>query len=298
MKSDFLKGFLITSAIGFLIFISVFLFVVLSSSDPPGNVAVIKLRGVIVSDLSSGGVSGAPADQIIENLKKAEKNPSIKAILIDVNSPGGSAVASEEVAMAIKNLEKPTITLIRDIGTSGAYWAASSSDLIVASPLSITGSVGATASYLEFSGLFDRYGVGYEQVSSGEFKDTGSPFKNLSPDEREIFDEVVKSVGDYFVESVKEERNLSSEVVEQIRSGRFYTGKQAKDLGLIDELGGMSKAEELIKRKAEIKEIELAEYEIEKPFNLASLLSSMASIAGRSAASSLVPENQRISRLT
>ena len=292
MKSDFLKGFLITTIIGSVIFIGVFLFLVTSSSDPSGNVAVIKVRGIIVSDLSSGGASTTPADQIIENLKRAEKNPSIQAILIDVNSPGGSAVASEELAMAIKNLEKPTVTLIRDIGTSGAYWAASSSDLIVASPLSITGSVGATASYLEFSGLFEKYGVGYERVTSGEFKDIGSPFKNLSPEERKIFDEIVKSVGDYFADKVAEERNLSSEVVEQIKSGRFYTGKQAKDLGLIDELGGMSRAKEMIKNMAGIEEIQFAEYEIKKPFSLASLFSSAASIVGRSAVSSLVPENQ------
>ena len=265
---------------------------IFGESEPSGNVALIKIRGVIASDSASGGSSAAPADQIANNIKRAGTNPSIKAVLIDINSPGGSAVASEELARAIKDSKKPTVALIRDIGTSGAYWAASSSDAIVASPISITGSVGATASYIEFSGLFEKYGVGYERVVSGEFKDMGSPFKNLTKDEQRILDEMITLVGEYFTEKVKEDRNLTRASVEKIKSGRLFTGKQARDLGLVDELGGIAQAEKIIREKSGIERIEFAEYQVKKPFSITSLLSSAASAAGKSAAGSIVSERK------
>ena len=289
MKKRTLKLLMITGSILLSILI---ISIIFGEKEPSGNVALIKIRGVIAPDSDLGGSSSTPADQLVKNIKRAEANPSVKAVLIDINSPGGSAVASEEIANAIKESKKPTFALIRDIGTSGAYWAASSTDSITASPISITGSVGATASYLEFSGLFQKYGVGYERVVSGDLKDIGSPFKNLTREEQEILEEMITSVGNYFIQRVKQDRNLTQKSVEKIKTGRFFTGKQAKELGLIDHLGGMRQTEELIKQKTGIKKIQFAVYEIKKPFSISSLLSSAAATAGKNAAQSLTQQKR------
>jgi len=261
-----------------------------------GNTAHIKIRGVITSGGDSFfGSTTASAEDIVENIRKAEENPRIKAILLDINSPGGSAVASQEIATAIKNTKKPVIALIRDIGTSGAYWAASSSDIIVASPLSITGSVGATASYLEFSELMEIYGIGYERVVSGKFKDTGAPFRELREDEQALLQEIIELTGSYFAQSVKENRNLNDDVVTQISTGRIYTGQQAINLNLIDELGGIEKAKEIIMKTAGIESVSLVKYKQKTRFSIASLLSQQASIIGKSIGASLIPKETRVS---
>lgn len=261
-----------------------------------GNTAHIKITGVITSgDGSFLGAETASSEEIVKSIRKAEENARIKAILIDINSPGGSAVASEEISSAIKNSEKVVVALIRDVGTSGAYWAASSADLIVASPLSITGSVGATASYLEFSELMKKYGIGYQRLASGDFKDSGTPFRKLQEQEEELLQEMIELTGNYFAQSVKENRKLSDEVVEGISSGRIYTGKQAKELNLVDELGDIEKAKELIKEAAKVESAELVEYKTKKPFSIASLISQQAAIAGKSAGAALLQRGWGVS---
>ncbi|MAG16274.1 signal peptide peptidase SppA [Candidatus Woesearchaeota archaeon] len=279
---------------GFLFLMSSIL--ALTGTSINGNTAHIKITGMITSESQSFlGTETASSQEIVSNLKKAEENTKIKAILIDINSPGGSAVASEEIATAIKSSEKPVVALIRDLGTSGAYWAASSSDSIIASPLSITGSVGATAAYLEFSELMKKYGVGYERLVSGEFKDAGAPFRKLSEEERELFQEIIELTGNYFAQSVKENRKLSDETVEAISSGRIYTGQQAKELNLIDEFGNIEKAKQTIKEMAEIDEIKLVEYKVKRPFNVASLLSQQSAIIGKNIGTSLLKKENDIS---
>ena len=261
-----------------------------------GNVAHIKIRGVITSEKESVfGSSTASAQDIAEHIRKADSNPAIKAILLDINSPGGSAVASEELAMVVKSAEKPVVALIREMGTSGAYWTASSSDFIVASPLSITGGVGATSSYLEFSGLFEKYGIGYRRIVSGELKDAGTPFKNLTLQEEKILQEIIGMVGEYFAKSVQENRNLSSREIESIRSGRIYTGRQALGIKLVDQLGSMDVAKQAIIKLGGVEEVKLAKYETKEPFSLTSILSQNSAIIGRNIGASLLPENRGFS---
>ncbi|MBI2664867.1 signal peptide peptidase SppA [Candidatus Woesearchaeota archaeon] len=248
-----------------------------------GNTAHIRINGVITNQGESFfGTETVSSEIIVANIKKAEQNSRIKAILLDINSPGGSAVASEEVATAIQQANKPVVALIRDIGTSGAYWAASSSDAIIASPLSITGSVGATATYLEFSGLMQKYGVGYERLVSGEYKDTGSPFRKLTEKEELLLQEMVKATGSYFAESVRKDRNLDFAVADEIATGRIYSGEQALKLGLVDELGNIATASEAIKKLTGVEEVRLVEYKTKKPLSLASFLSQQAAVLGRS----------------
>ncbi|MEM4336511.1 MAG: signal peptide peptidase SppA [Candidatus Woesearchaeota archaeon] len=227
-----------------------------------GNVAKIKINGIITSEegnfLGETTLSSSDFRKFIED---AETKSSIKAILVEINSPGGSPVASAEIAESIAKAKKPVVALIREQGTSGAYWAASAADKIVAHPLSITGSIGVIGSYLQFSGFLERYNISYERLVAGQYKDIGSPLKELTNEEKKLLQGALDEIYYYFVVSVAHNRNISVEELEKIADGRFYTGMQAKKLGLIDELGGIDEAEELLKQLTNISEIHYVEYE-------------------------------------
>jgi len=259
-------------AIGVLVILalfSLFFALVLGSlfvpSEPlslSGNVARIYVTGEILPDGSSSifGSSGASSQDIVDLIKKADENKEIKALLIEINSPGGAAVASEDIVKAIKKSKKPSVALIKDTGASGAYWVASATDVIVADPISITGSIGVLSSYLEFSGLMNKYGVGYERIVGGEYKDIGTPFRNLTDEERQLLQEQIDVVYDYFVKEVAANRNMSEEQMKGIATGMIYTGIRAKQLGLVDVLGGEDEAEEAIKQKANLTEVNIVDY--------------------------------------
>lgn len=209
-----------------------------------GNAAEIAVTGPIVGD-NGGNLFGdeiAVSKDIVKLIEKADKDPGVKAILISVNSPGGSAVASAEIAAAIEDANKTTVALIREVGASGGYWVASAADHIVAHELSITGSIGVIASYLEFSGLMDHYNVTYERLVAGERKDMGIPFRKLEEDERDILQVKLDKMHEVFIREVSENRNLDQSIVEEFADGSFYLGSEALELGLVDELGGKDEA--------------------------------------------------------
>src|SRR3989344_139732 len=132
------------------------------------KIVIIPITGPLSISENDAGIlepRTATTENILDNIKKARSDSSVKAIIFEINSPGGTVVASKEIADAVKNLKKPNIALIREVGASGAYWVASASDKIVASPMSITGSIGVISSYSEFSKLFDKYGVTYQQLT-------------------------------------------------------------------------------------------------------------------------------------
>ena len=230
-----------------------------------GNVALIHIDGVIMGseDSQSFFESTTSSLDAVELIEKADKNPNIKAIILEINSPGGSAVASEEIANAVKKTNKTTVAWIREVGASGAYWIASSADHIVANRVSITGSIGVIASYLEFPGLLERYNVTYRRLVAGKYKDIGSPFKEMTSEEASVFQQNLDVIRDYFVSEVAKNRNLNKKDVDKIANGLFYLGSQAKDLGLVDELGGKDEVIKYIDGKEDIT-AEIAEYKKEK----------------------------------
>ncbi|USN45145.1 MAG: signal peptide peptidase SppA [Candidatus Woesearchaeota archaeon] len=213
-----------------------------------GNVAVIPVQGTIVATGESGVFqdSVVSSDEVLELIDKATRDPRIKAIVFEINSPGGSAVASDEVGQAIKAIDLPTVAHIREVGASGGYWIASTTDYIVANRMSMTGSIGVIASFLDFSGFIERYNVSYERFVSGEYKDLGTPFRKVTNEERDIFQEKLDMIHDYFIQEVYENRHLSKddESYELITSGSFFLGVEAYNLGLVDELGGQVQVQE------------------------------------------------------
>ena len=218
-----------------------------------GNIALIPISGFISSGkMSAFGDDITPATETIKNIEKAAKAGNIKAIIFEINSPGGTPVASDEIASAIKKVNKTKVAYIREIGTSGAYWIASATDYIFANKMSITGSIAVVASYLEFSGFLSRYNITYQRLVSSEYKDMGSPFKKLSSVEERLLKKQINLIHDYFVEEIAINRDLSKENAEKIATGEFFLGMEAKELGLIDEIGGKYEAIAYIENKLNI----------------------------------------------
>lgn len=228
------------------------------------NTALIPIKGVILAD---GGDSlfedTLSSTATIEFIEQADSDPSIKAIIFEINSPGGSAVASDEIATAIKKTNKTTVAWIREGGLSGAYWIASSCDYIVANRMSLTGSIGVIASYLEFGGLLEDHNVSYQRIVAGKYKDIGSPFREMTQDEEIIFQKSMNKIHEYFIDDVAQNRKLTKEQKLRVSDALFYTGSEAKDLGLVDILGSKSEVIELIEKKLNIS-VDIVEYKKEK----------------------------------
>src|SRR3989338_869208 len=230
------------------------------------NTALIPIKGAITSDGQIGWFTQElSSTDVIELIEKADKDVNIKAILFEINSPGGTAVASEEIVNAVKKTKKFKVAWIRDQGTSGAYWVASATDKIVASPLSITGSIGVLASYLEFSGLLERYNITYQKNVGGKYKNIGTPYKDLTSEEKELFQKSVDELHEYFKEDVMKNRNIPFNKINTISTGMFYTGQQAKEIGLIDVLGGKEEALDLIEKEIKAKP-SIVEYKQKRGF--------------------------------
>ncbi len=232
-----------------------------------GNVALIPVKGKITTGqadiFSPDSIS---SQKIIDWIKKADENQAIKAIVIEIDSPGGSPVASYEIADAIKKAEKPTIALIREKGASGAFWAATAADIIFANKMSITGSIGVIGSYVELAGLIQRYNMTYRRLVSGQYKDALSKFKELTPEEAALFQAKLNKLHDYFITAVAENRNLSKERVIKDADGFIMLGIEAKEKGYVDHLGGRDEVKEYIKENYDIEEPEFKEYKAKPGF--------------------------------
>ncbi len=242
-----------------------------ASKNPIADIiAIIPIYGIITISgdsnniLSQGGSTSS--DVITAFIKKANEDPQIKGIILEINSPGGEVVASEEIAQAVKNSKKPVVAWIREVGASGAYWIASASSVIVADRLSITGSIGVLASYIEFSGLFEKYGLTYQKLTSGELKDIGTPFRSLQDNEREILQKKLDLIQDIFISEVAQNRKLSEQKVRELATGIFYLGIEAKQNGLIDIIGSKQEAIDQVKKLANIKEAELVSFQKKTTF--------------------------------
>lgn len=245
------------------------------SSGNVGNIAVIPIHGVITTTSASSFSTVVTSEDVLEQLDKANENPRIKAIILDINSPGGSGVAADEISQKIKSINKPTVAVIRDLGASAAYWISSATDHIYANRLSITGSIGVTGSYLEFSGLFTEYNISYQRYVSGALKDMGSPFKEPSELEEEIFQKLIDDMQTIFLDEVAQNRNLSKTETAKFGSGQIYLGIEAKELGLVDSLGTRDDALVYLENELNITAVPI---EFKKKISFSELLSKMSSL--------------------
>ncbi len=260
-----------------------------------GNIAVIPINGILLTEPAQSllGQEVAASSEIINFIERADKNPSVKAILFEINSPGGSPVASKEIADAILRVNKSTYSIIKDIGTSGAYWVASATDTIVANEMSITGSIGVISSYLEFSGLLNSYNVTYNRLIAGKYKDIGSPFKALEFDEQSLIQKQLNLIHDFFIQAIVKNRNLPEQKVKQLATGMYFIGIDAKEHGLVDVLGDKYVLEELIKKDLNITQVSYSRYEKTKSiFDIfSSVFSEQSFYVGKGIGSQLMQES-------
>jgi protease-4 len=229
------------------------------------KIAIIYVDGVIVGGRGQGGILGEQGgtDAIIRQIHEAKDDATVKAVVLRINSPGGSAPASQEVGTEIKKLRasgKIVVASMGDIAASGGYWLAAVTDKIYANPATMTGSIGVYIPYSNWEELYNKIGVHQEKIKSGPHKDILSPERQMTTEERSIIQTMVDDLYNQFVTVVAEGRKMDPARVRQLADGRIYTGSQAKDLGLVDELGTMydaiDGAAQLagIKGKPEIKE--------------------------------------------
>ena len=218
-----------------------------------GNVAHVCIEGPIVCKSEEDRVFSprgeVSSDSIIELLVNIKDNPKIKAVLFEINSPGGSPVASEEIARAITELKLPSVAWIRETGASGAYWVAMACSCIVAHPLSITGSIGVLANSFGFEDLIQTLKLKYRRQVAGDMKDIGSPFREPTSEETTYIQGVLNQIHQVFIDAFSKARNLTPEKARELANGVFYTGLDARDKNLVDALGGKKEALELIEKK-------------------------------------------------
>ncbi|GAB6273577.1 MAG: hypothetical protein STSR0004_04400 [Peptococcaceae bacterium] len=212
-----------------------------------GAVAVVNIEGIIVSGQSSAGLFGASssAEYIAGLLKKAARDENIKAVVLRLNSPGGSAAGAQEIAREVDLLrqkKKKVIASMGDVAASGAYWIAARADKIVANPGTMTGSIGVIIQTQDLRGLYSKLGVGSQTFKSGPHKDMGSATREITPEEKVIFQGLVDNVYQQFIQAVAEGRKMKPDRVRKIADGRMFTGQQAREKGLVDELGGFNDA--------------------------------------------------------
>lgn len=255
---------LIIGVIVLVVFVILPLLFSLFDGSKVGNVALIPIEGPItVTGGTSLGSATVSSEKIVGFINEADKNKQIKVIVLEINSPGGSAVASDEIAAAVKKADKPVIALIREVGASGGYWVASAADYIIANRMSITGSIGVISSYLEFSQLMEDYGVGYERLVAGKYKDLGTPLKKLGENEKTILQGKLDRIHQYFIEEIAANRNLEVAAVEKLATGEFFLGVEAYNYGLVDELGDKTTVEKYLETNYAITKPDYVVYEQE-----------------------------------
>jgi protease-4 len=225
--------------IGLLVFFFLALFFIGGSMGKPGRfsfgdkIAVVEIRGVITQ--SSG---------IIEEIHQYLEDEGVKAIILRIDSPGGGVGPSQEIHREILKIKskKKVVTSMGSVAASGGYYIACASDLIVANPGTITGSIGVLMEFTNIEELFKKIGIKGVVVKSDEHKDIGSPFREMTPDEKKILQEVIDNVHQQFIKAVAEGRKLDRSKVTEIADGRILTGEQAKQLGLVDQIGNLQDA--------------------------------------------------------
>ncbi|MGB7968378.1 MAG: signal peptide peptidase SppA [Methanobacterium sp.] len=249
MKKD--SKIVISIIVGGLIIISLLLLTLFTviggistlNSAPNGDtVAVIPLQGEIGYGSTNSSDSVVTPDMIQNSISQAESDSSVSSIVIDVNSPGGSPVASEEIMNTIKSSKKPVVVWISDVGASGAYLASSSADKIIASPSSMVGSIGVIMQITDLSKYYQENGINISSIKAGQYKDMGADYQPLTTTERNMLQGMVNQDYDHFIDIVSTNRNLSKNYTESIAQGKIYTGTQAKKLKLVDETGGKTVA--------------------------------------------------------
>lgn len=258
------------SLIVFAILIAILIasFVGILSGDRPGEkIGVVELDGII-----------ADSRQVMKEIIKYKENKDIRAVILRINSPGGSVAPTQEIYREIQKLkEKKTVfTSMGSVCASGGYYIASVTDKVYANPSTITGSIGVIMEQMVIEDLLKKIGVQTNTLKAGDLKDAGSVFRKMTDAERQYFTNFMKEIHDQFIADVASGRNMPVDAVAKLSDGRIYTGTQAKKLNLIDDIGNFYDAVDDLGKAVGIKGKPTLVYS-EKPFSFSKLLFSSLS---------------------
>ncbi|MFN3264703.1 MAG: signal peptide peptidase SppA, partial [Aquificaceae bacterium] len=221
---------------GIIVLVLGFLSSLLSRVPVGDRVAVIKVKGAIIEP-----------DRIVSRIQQAKEDKSIKALVLRVDSPGGSVGASQEIYRALEDFKtsgKPLVVSMGNVAASGGYYISAPADVIFANPGTITGSIGVIVQHTELKDLFERLGIKTTAIKTGKFKDTLSPFRELTPEEKEYLQRTIEDAYEQFLQAILKYRSkkISEQKLKEIADGRIFTGRVAKELGLVDEPGNLQDA--------------------------------------------------------
>jgi len=224
------------------------------------KIAIIPIKGPITE--GQGGLLGSlgtsSVSQAEELLEKIADKSRYKALILEINSPGGSPYKSRNLARKIERLDLFKVALIEEQCASGGYWIASSCDVIVADELSSVGGVGTISIRPDFSDLLDRLGIDLDIHSEGEFKKEGMPFSKMTEEGKEHRKKMVSEINEVFKEQIKKRRNIEED--SEVFEGKVYLGKEAKKVGLVDQLGDKETALEIVKKRVDSKDLKIKDF--------------------------------------
>jgi len=235
-----------------------------ASAFPDHDVAEVAVEGPITRDRGSGPLPRGPtspgADDVVDQIERADADGNSEALILRLNTPGGQVVPSDDIRLAARKFDGPTVAYATDQCASGGYWIASGCDEIWAREGSIVGSIGVIGSRVNATELADRLGLSYERLAAGEYKDAGLPLKEMSEDDREYLQGIIDGYYDHFVERVTEGRDLEDDEVRDTEA-RVYLGPDALELGLVDELGPREELEDAVAEKIGADEVTVTEFQ-------------------------------------
>lgn len=233
------------------------------------KILMLDLSGVLAEESVSLSLGTPPPRvpllaRVREELRRAEEDERVRALIVRINSPGGTITASDIVYREIQAFKArrkiPVVAAIMDVGASGGYYAALAADAILVHPTTVTGSIGVVMLTVNAQGLMEKIGVAPLAIKSGEKKDAGSPFRRLTDEERAIFQSVIDEMYGRFVRLIAESRKIPEERVRALADGRIYTAEQARRLGLVDRVGYLDEAVEMAKQAAGLAEARVVMY--------------------------------------
>jgi protease IV len=233
--------------LGLLVFIGVL--VAAFSPDgfggPDDRIGVVEVDGAIMESKA-----------IIENLRRFENDDTVRGVVVRVDSPGGAVAPSQEIYYAIRRLKerKPVVISMGTVAASGGYYVACGADVIFANPGTITGSIGVITQFFNVERLVERFDLEVNTITSGQYKDAGSPFKPFAPEDEAYFAGMVGDIHRQFVEDVADCREMGLDEASELADGRIFTGRQARDLNLVDYLGSLQDAVDYIAVQVELED--------------------------------------------
>ncbi len=239
------------------------------------KILIIPLKGVITGQSTKKLFQDAPSivESIKQQLEQAQDDNDVKAVILEINSPGGGITASDiiynEVLEFKEKTNKKVIVCMQDVAASGAYYISAAADKIISHPTTITGSIGVIMPLINIANLIEKYGIEDNSIKSGDMKSIGSPFNKMSDDERKVLNDIVDEMYTRFLNIIAVGRNMEIEDVRKLADGRIYTGNQALDNGLVDQLGYIEDAITLAKDITGLKEARIIKYK--RMFNLAEI---------------------------